>query len=336
VRHPDTAERSRARRLELDDERAEQAIRYYGLNIPERCKEVLADCEEYLRLVEARLKDADDRAAKEALHVFTSRMGNRLRYRSRGFYFLALAMFLCYRQYRNYFPRRQDWVKNLVPSDAKNFFRDLVYEIDKSTAGFNVSSLNEIIDESLESERQEDGEEEQDRSAEERQSLRVQELEAKLEVTESTLQFIRRSLDDMTEHMQEQSVAAKNEAINNFFTSMNAQKYGRLLDSALEMSAKLRDLRREQFKMPVELMGMSILVKNLFSFIKDSGFETIKESGQVFAATADELAYASYTGEPFAGEERKSVQVVSPGWRRAGVIISRPVVGEPAGDMGEE
>jgi len=127
-----------------------------------------------------------------------------------------------------------------------------------------VSSLNEIIDESLESERQEDGEEEQDRSAEERQSLRVQKLEAKLEVTESTLRFIRRSLDDMTEHMQEQSVAAKNEAINNFFTSMNAQKYGRLLDSALEMSAKLRDLRREQFKMPVELMGMSILVRICF------------------------------------------------------------------------
>jgi len=122
VRHPDTAARSRARRLELDDERAEQAIRYYGLNIPERRKEVLAACEEYLRLVEARLKDADDSAAKEALHVFTSRMGNRLRYRSRGVYFLALAMFLCYRQYRNYFPRRQDWVKNLVPSDAKNFF----------------------------------------------------------------------------------------------------------------------------------------------------------------------------------------------------------------------
>lgn len=298
-------------------------LHYFGLQYPGERDMVLRSCREYLSRLYERLANPRDERAKRRLYGFARHLGEHIRYRTRCFYFLTLVLFARLEVYKDIFPRREEWVTGLSRRNADDFFRDLVYELDRVAKPVDVAELSEVIEKSL-SESHEEETEETHRGAE--QSIR--ELESKLSVTESALEFIRRSLDDMVAHTGEQAEAAREEAINNFFTSLNSERYGCLLDSTLTVFARLQELRRARFRMPPELMGVNILVKNFYAFVKESGFEPIRELGEVFLASAEELAYASYTGTPFIGEEKKRVEVVRPGWKKGEVIISRPVVRE--------
>ena len=179
-----------------------------------------------------------------------------------------------------------------------------------------------------------DSEANQDDDANEIQD-KVQELEFKLETTQSTLLFIQRSLDDMVANLNQQAEALKVDVITNFFTTVNSTKYGRLLDNSLAVEKKLEELRREKYRFPVEVMAMPIMIKNLLAFIRAYGFEPIKDIGAVFEATPEDLLYVDYEGEPFLGEERKQVAVVCPGWKRGDIIISKPVVREVVDAAGQ-
>lgn len=314
--------------LRVDQDKVMQIMRYFILNNQARRDGVLYTVDMYLRLLEKRLNDEPNQASSEDMKNFTKNLGNLLKektgttYSLRGFYLLALLKFCADPAHRDLFPERQTWIRNMSAVDARNLFRDLEYEIEKREKGVDVRSLKDLINESVQTEENPEGE------AEETAEERIQALEFQLQTTKSTLQFIQRSLDDMVQNVAQKSVEAKDEAIADFFTQLNSERYGRLLDNALLVDQKLTELRKAKYRFPVEIMAIPMIIKNFMAFIKGIGFEPIRLMNEEFEASADDLTYVVYEGTPFQDGERKLVQVRCPGWKRGGVIISQPVVKE--------
>jgi|GEM_PF-2802406 len=328
---PGASPKSHADFLGLDYDRVTQITRYFGLNSKEKRERVLKDVAVFLELVRQRLEGHSD--GREQYRQFTASLRNQyvgeLTFTLRGFYLLALLQFCSDKLYKRTFPERHIWVRNLTAIDARNFFRDLNYEIDKEDKHFQVDNIKDIIQDTI------TGGTDSEQSGAEVEAEKVQELEFKLETTQSTLLFIQRSLDDMVANLNQQAEVLKREVVTNFFTTVNSARYGKLLDNSVLVEQRLDALRRAKYRFPVEVMAMPIMIKNLLAFIKAYGFETIKEPGTVFDAKPDDLLYVDYEGEPFLGEETKKVEVVSPGWKRDDIVISKPLVREVVDIAGE-
>lgn len=94
------------------------------------------------------------------------------------------------------------------------------------------------------------------------------------------------------------------------------------------MESKIEILRKEKYRFPVQVMTLPILLRNFTSFIRANGFRPIDVVGRTFEAGADDLFYVVYEGEPFFGDEKKTVQVINSGWMKGDTVISKPVVKE--------
>ncbi len=333
VRRPQASPRNHANFLNMDYDKVMQIMRYFSLHYKRAREAVFKEIDDYLALVEVQLNHERSDTIDGEIKAFVKGLGDRLKESAdapafkmkRGFHLLALLKFCSDKRHYDIFPERQIWVKELSAIDARNFFRDLSYEIDKKEKGFDVNSLTDIINESVHEDSTAD---EDEIASDDSEEDRVQALNFKLQTTQSTLQFIQRSLDDMIANIEQRTVEAKEEAVNDFFSQINSERYGRLLDNALLIDQKIARLRKEKYRFPIEIMAMPMIIKNFIAFIKGIGFQPIKTMGEVYKATAEDLVYAVYEGEPFLGDEQKTVQVVCPGWMRNGVILSKPVVRE--------
>ena len=330
VRRPHNSPKSHSEYLQINYDKVMQILRYFGINGRENKKIVFKEIDAFLSLIMAQLNHERADTIDIELRQFIQDLPDRLYKQNgtpramRGFYLLALFKFCSDRAYRHIFPQRQSWIQTLSAVEARNFFRDISYEIYKSAQDFNVNSLTALINESVLENTTRDTTIEQEETAEDK----IQALEFKLQTTQSTLQFIQHSLDDMVANVEQKTQAAQNEAINNFFALLNSERYGRLLDSSLLIDQKITALRKQHYKFPLEVMAMPMIIKNFIAFTKSIGFEPIRTLGEQFSATAEDLTYDVYEGSPFMGNETKTVQVTCCGWKREGVILSKPVVKE--------
>ena len=330
IKRPMASPKNRAEFLNLKYERVNQITKYFAINSKTRRSALLSKANEYINLVmvqlsHERVDTIDDEIknfTKDTVKYFREKCGTGRVMRS--FYMVALLKLCQSKQYSDVFSEQKEWIKYLSAADAQNFFRDLTYEINKQEKGFDVNSLTEIIRESV----HDNSEDNELNTNEDSQEDKIQALEFKLQTTQSTLKFIQRSLDDMVANIEKKTQVAQDEAINNFFTSINSERYGRLLDNAVIIDHKNTKLRQQKYKFPVEVMGMPMIIKNFIAFIKSIGFEPIRTWGEQFEASAEDLLYDVYEGEPFLDDDKKLVQVVYPGWKRNGVILSKPVVKE--------
>lgn len=145
----------------------------------------------------------------------------------------------------------------------------------------------------------------------------------------NSLELVQAMLDELNESLDEAAAEAKNTAIASFYTSMNSEVYGHLLDSIELVDRRLALLKENKVKIPPQLLPLTIVFKQLSNFIKDSGITPIDTTGREFPAEAEDLAEYIYVGEPFnyAGE-KKYVTVEKPGWKYDNIIISLPTVRE--------
>lgn len=332
IQKPYVSPKGHADFLGISWDRVNQITRYFCLNSIKRREWALADAEAFVKVVLARLDGnpgSQEAYKKLVTEIFACYVGEDAGLR-RGFYLLALIKLCWTKEYQALIADRGAWVRNLSAVDAKNFFRDLQYEIEKGERSFKFDNIKDIITESIADGGawQQQEETAAGPAAGEAEADRVQALEFQLETTQSTLLFIQRSLDDMVANLNQQAEALQREVITNFFTTINSERFGRLLDNAVVVEQKLSELRKARYRFPVEVLAMPIMIKNLLAFIRAYGFTTIKEPGAVYEAGPEDLLYVEYEGEPFLGEEKKQVQVISPGWQRDEIIISKPVVKE--------
>lgn len=148
---------------------------------------------------------------------------------------------------------------------------------------------------------------------------------------ESILGRTNTMLTDLQEEFEEQLEANKVKELADFFTRLNSEKYGCILDELLVLRKGLDKLRRDGFEIPIEINGLVIIVKQLIQFIRDSHIEPVMKINSVNEVTAKDIEFCNYEGSPFTTpEEKKNVKVVSPGWiyKDKELQISRPKVRE--------
>ena len=112
-----------------------------------------------------------------------------------------------------------------------------------------------------------------------------------------------------------------------FFSRLNSEKYGCILDAVLSARNGVRQLRRDKVQLHPEIGGLFILIERLAQFIRDSEINPILKPGAVKEMRLEEVESCDYEGSPFLNtNEVKRVKVLSPGWvyKNKDIQISRP------------
>lgn len=156
-----------------------------------------------------------------------------------------------------------------------------------------------------------------------------EQLQFKYVNCKNSLELVQAMLDELNETIDETAAEAKNTAIVSFYTNMNSEVYGNLLDSIELVDRRLVLLKENKVKVMPQLLPLTIVFKQLSKFIRDSGITAIDTTGREFSAEAEELAEYTYIGDPFSyAGEKKKVTVEKPGWKYGNIIISLPTVRE--------
>lgn len=150
----------------------------------------------------------------------------------------------------------------------------------------------------------------------------------------SSLEAAQSMFDELWETLDENAEEAKRTAILSFYSMMNSEKYGNLLDSVEFVEKTLAELKAQKFKTPAQLKSLTIVFRQLARFIKDCGIKPIDTTGREFTACADDLDGYEYIGNSYANEEERTVIVEHPGWKFENMVISKPVAREKEEEEG--
>lgn len=160
----------------------------------------------------------------------------------------------------------------------------------------------------------------------------------KIENTEEKIVRIEERLkrsNDMLEELQNefdfQLEESKTQELTNFFSALNSEKYGYILDGLFSTKAGLDELRRQKYELPLEINGLSILIRKLIQFVKDSGINPVKHIGDKMMVKSQDIENYIYLGSPFEMDsEEKQVEIISPGWiyEEKEIQVSRPTIKE--------
>ncbi|MCI7812177.1 MAG: hypothetical protein SO016_00385 [Lachnospiraceae bacterium] len=162
-------------------------------------------------------------------------------------------------------------------------------------------------------------------------SMSYEQALRRMEQLEGTLERTNAMLKEMQDEFEEQIETSKVQELAEFFSKLNSEKYGCILDELLAVRKGVDLLQRERFQLPVEINGLLIMVKKLTQFVRDSHIDPIMKVNSKRRVKVSDIEFCNYEGTPFQNaEDEKNVIVVSPGWiyRDKEVQISRPKVRE--------
>lgn len=142
----------------------------------------------------------------------------------------------------------------------------------------------------------------------EKMKKRIQHLEEKLDQSKAMLQ-------DLQDEFDKQLTESRIQELTEFFSSLNSEKYGCLLDGLLSIKRGVDNLRKGGYELPVEISGLFILVTKLIQFIRDNHIEPIMKVDSIMDVKASDIELCDYSGSAFEDEnEIHKIKVLSPGW----------------------
>ena len=157
----------------------------------------------------------------------------------------------------------------------------------------------------------------------------------KIELLENMLNRSDMLLKDLQDDFDARIKQSHQDDLVEFFSRLNSEKYGCILDAVLSARNGVRQLRKEKVQLQPEIGGLFILIERLAQFIRDSEINPIMKPGSVKDVRLDEVESCDYEGSPFLNTtEVKRVKVLSPGWvyKNKDVQISRPRLKEVVGE----
>lgn len=149
----------------------------------------------------------------------------------------------------------------------------------------------------------------------------------KIELLENMLNRSDMLLKDLQDEFDARIKQSHQDDLVEFFSRLNSEKYGCILDAVLSARNGVRQLRKKNIQLHPEIGGLFILIERLAQFIRDSEINPILKPGSVKEMRFDEIESCDYEGSPFLNTtEVKRVKVLSPGWvyKDKDVQISRP------------
>lgn len=157
----------------------------------------------------------------------------------------------------------------------------------------------------------------------------------KIELLENMLNRSDMLLKDLQDEFDARIRQSRQDDLVEFFSRLNSEKYGCILDAVLSARNGVRQMRKENVQLPPQIGGLFILIERLAQFIRDSEINPILKPGSVQNMRLDEAEACDYDGSPFLDTaEVKRVKVLSPGWvyKNKDVQISRPRLKEVVGE----
>lgn len=155
----------------------------------------------------------------------------------------------------------------------------------------------------------------------------------RIELLENMLNRSDMMLKDLQDEFDEKIRESHQNEMIEFFSLLNSEKYGCILDAVLSVRNGVRKLRKENVQLPPEIGGLLILIERLAHFIRDNKINPILKPGSVQDMRFDEVEACDYEGSPFdTTDQIKHVKVLSPGWfyQNKDVQIARPRLKEVA------
>ena len=157
----------------------------------------------------------------------------------------------------------------------------------------------------------------------------------KIELLENMLNRSDMLLKDLQDEFDARIKESHQDDLVEFFSRLNSEKYGCILDEVLSARNGVRQLRKKNIQLPPEIGGLFILIEKFAQFIRDSEINPIMKPGATQEMRLDEVESCDYEGSPFLNTtEVKRVKVLSPGWvyKNKDVQISRPRLKEVVSD----
>ncbi|MBR2216166.1 MAG: hypothetical protein IJ849_10490 [Selenomonadaceae bacterium] len=142
-------------------------------------------------------------------------------------------------------------------------------------------------------------------------------------------------LRDLQDEFDQRLEESKIKELVDFFSRLNSDKYGRILDELLNIRRGVSLLKKQRYELPPEIGGLLILTQKLTQFVRDSGINPIMKPQEVKQVKATDIEFCDYEGKPFATkDEAKAIKVISPGWiyTDKDLQIARPKVKEVVGN----
>ena len=152
-------------------------------------------------------------------------------------------------------------------------------------------------------------------------------LQERIELLETMLNRSDMMLKDLQDEFDEKIRESHQNEMIEFFSLLNSEKYGCILDAVLSVRNGVRKLRKENVSIPPEIGALLILIERLAHFIRDNKINPILKPGSVQDMRLDEVEACDYEGSPFETTDQvKHVKVLSPGWfyQNKDVQIARP------------
>lgn len=161
--------------------------------------------------------------------------------------------------------------------------------------------------------------------------LSAQELKEKIVRLETELERTNGMLCELQEEFDQQIDETKIQELTEFFSKLNSDKYGCIIDELFSLRRGIDNLRRENYELPIEIKGIMIMATKMLMFIKDSHIDPMMKVNSTMKVKVDEIENCLYEGSPFSSaDDVKTVRVISPGWiyRDKQIQISRPKLKE--------
>jgi hypothetical protein len=163
------------------------------------------------------------------------------------------------------------------------------------------------------------------------QQAKKEDASAKAAHMEERLKRSQEMLEELQAEFESRLQESKTQEITNFFSALNSEKYGCILDGLFSSRKGLDALRKRNYELPLEINGLSILVRKLIQFVRDSGINPIRRVGERMKVTSADIENFSYIGAPFENAaEEKLVEVIAPGWvyKARNIQVARPTIKE--------
>lgn len=165
-------------------------------------------------------------------------------------------------------------------------------------------------------------------AADDAASYELEHLKTLLERSEKLTQALQ---DEFEESLRE----SKTKELTEFFSRLNSEKYGCILDGLLSVRKGVSLLRKNHYELPSEIGGLFIIIQKLIQFVKDSHIVPIMKPDDEKIVKASDIEFCDYEGTPFTDkDEEKIVRVISPGWiyTDKDIQIARPRIKEMTDD----
>ena len=139
----------------------------------------------------------------------------------------------------------------------------------------------------------------------------------------------------LQDEFEESLLESKTKELTEFFSRLNSEKYGCILDGLLSVRKGVNTLKKNHYELPPELSGLFIITQKLIQFVKDSHINPIMKLDDEKIVKASDIEFCDYEGTPFADkDDEKIVRVISPGWiyTDKDIQIARPKIKELGDD----